>query len=467
MKNSNTLTGKKKKNSKESVLTGISQEMLSLVGTAKEEYNAFITLNDHNLEKQVSDLSMGEKEEKNSLSGIPAVLGDNLCTEEMRTTCGSKILENYQSPFNAFVVDKLKDAGVMIVGKANVDEFGVGDSRGVSYFGPSKNPWDISRTAGSGTASAVALGAAVFGLGSDARGGLRQSAAYSGLAGLKPSYGRISRWGLIDYAPSLDQVGILAKTAVDIALVLECTAGEDYRDLSTLNNPAPKYLDILEGKVEEITIGLPGGWNDVETLEPEVKALFEKELAKLKEIGCIIVEVDLPHFFKASATACIIGAVEAFSNLANYDGVRFGFRSRSKHLQEMYIESRTEGLSSFLKQYLTFGALVSSESHYNEIFLPAQKIRTKIKEELEEILKTVDMVVTPTVPFRAPLFSDLDSCYGLDSSANIFTAAANLAGNPALSVPLKSDGDLPAGLQLIGKFFDEGKMLSIMNILQK
>lgn len=467
MKIPNVSTSEINKNQKETELKDLTQEVLDRAKVAEEKYNAFITLDEPYLSSQVEKLSAGGKGEKKPLSGTAAVLGDNLCTEGIRTTCGSKTLENYISPFNALVVDRLQEAGVIIVGKTNIDEFGIGDSRGISHFGRAKNPWDVNCTAGSGTASAVASGSAVFGLGSDARGGLRQSAAYSGLAGLKPSYGRISRWGLIDYAPSLDQIGIIAKTAVDMALVLECIAGEDYRDSSTLDNPAPRYVNLLEENPAGIKIGLLKGWNDVKCLEPEVKVLFEKELAKLKDIGCSIVEVELPNFLKSSTTACIIGAVEAFSNLANYDGVRFGCRSSSKHLQEMYIKSRTEGFSSFLKKYLTFGALASSENHIKEIFNPAQKMRTKIKEELEEILKTVEMVVTPTVPFRSPAFSNLDSCYGIDSHANTFTAAVNLAGLPALTIPVKTDQDLPAGLQLIGRAFDEGKLLNVWNALEK
>ncbi len=467
MKNSDTLISNQNKYGKE--LPGVEKhraEQLSLVSAAREKYNAFISLDVQELEKQAADVPESAGEDRNPLSGVTAVLSDNICSEDMKTTCGSRMLENYLSPDNAYVVDKLKDAGVSIVGKGNMDEFGVGDSRGVSFFGPSKNPWDIERTAGSGIAGAVALGEAVFGLGSDARGGLRQAAAFSGLAGLKPGYGRISRWGLIDYAPSLDQIGIIARSAADIALVLECIAGEDSRDPSTLNNPAPRYTETLKEDVTGLKLGLLKGWGQVESLEPEVEVLLEKELARLKDLGCILVEVDLPHFFQASSTATIIGAVEAFSTLSNFDGVRFGFRIPSKHLQEMYINSRTEGFGSFLKQYVTFGALASSEKYFNEIFVSAQKLRTKIKEELEESLKTVDMIAAPAVPFRAPLLSDLDSRYGLDSSANIFTAAANLAGNPALTIPVTSDDDLPAGLQLIGRFFDEGKLLSVLHALE-
>ncbi|UNC91491.1 amidase family protein [Candidatus Contubernalis alkaliaceticus] len=451
---------------KEADLKELARIVYDRAKMAEENYNAFITLDEQYLNSQVEKLSAGEKDDKKPLSGIPAVLGDNLCTEGIRTTCGSKILENYTSPFNALVADRLQEAGSIIVGKTNIDEFGIGDSRGISHFGRVKNPWDANHTAGSGTACAVASGSAVFGLGSDARGGLRQSAAYSGLGGLKPSFGRISRWGLIDYAPSLDQIGIIAKTAMDMALVLECIAGEDYRDSSTLKNPAPGYLDLLEENPADIKIGLLKGY-DVESLEPEVKALFEKELARLKDIGCSIVEVELPNFLKSSTTASIIGAVEAYSNLANFDGVRFGYRGSSKHLQEMYIKSRTEGFGSFLKKYLTFGALASAEDHIKEIFNPAQKMRTKIKEELEEALKTVDMVVTPTVPFRAPVFSNLDSFYGIDSHAHTFTAAVNLAGLPALTVPVKADQDLPTGLQLIGRAFEEGKLLNVWKALDK
>lgn len=452
---------------KHTSLEELNQEIVNLAKAADSKFDIFISLDDEYVAGAVGRLSLIKTGEKDSLVGIPAVLGDNICTKKLKTTCGSKILEDYLSPFNAFAVDKLLEAGVIITGKTNIDEFGIGDARGISHFAQSKNPLETGRTSGSGAACAVAAGAAVFGLGSDARGGLRQSAAYCGTAGLKPTYGRVSRYGLVDYAPSLDQIGILGKTARDIALVLECISGKDIRDAANVDYPGPVYAGDIESKETKFKIGVPVEWPNSDSLETEVKNLFNEELEKLKDIGFEIVDIKLPSLPHSAAVASIIGAVEASSNLANYDGIRFGFRADgSKHLQEMYIQTRTEALGSFVKNFLTFGTLVSSEKHFQEIFVPAQKMRTKIKEEMQNALKKVDLIATPTVPLRSPLLEDLADNFSLDNAADFYTSAANLAGLPALSIPIKPEKGLPAGLHLTGRAFEETSLLKAFHALE-
>lgn len=431
---------------------------------AQEKYNIFISL-DKNFQEQVEKVKV-KNIEKYPLAGVPVSLGDNICTEFLETTCGSKMMEGYVSPLQAFAVDRLTRAGAVITGKTNVDEFGVGDARGHSYFARSQNPREDSRTAGCGAACAVALGASLVGLGSDARGGLRQSAAYCGVTGLKPTYGRVSRYGLIDYASSLDQIGILAINSLDTAFVLSFIAGKDERDPTSLDKPVLDYHKELKEPPEGFKVGIIKGWNEVDGLEEEVKKAFEEGLEELRKLGLEIMEVNVPSFFHSPYTAAIIGAVEAFSNLANFDGVRFGFRASSKHLHEMYINTRTEGLGEHLKRFLAFGALASSEKHFQEYFLPAQKMRTKIKGELEEVLEKVDMIATPTVPFMAPYIEHVEKDCSIAPAADTFTSAANLAGIPALSIPVKAE-TMPAGLQLMGKAFQEDSLLKVSHALEK
>ncbi len=431
---------------------------------AQEKYDIYITL-DKDFLAQVEKVK-GKKIEEYPLAGVPVSLGDNICTDVLETTCGSKMMENYVSPIKAFVVDRLTRAGAVITGKTNLDEFGIGDARGHSYFAHSKNPRVESRTAGCGAACAVALGTSLIGLSSDARGALRQSAAYCGVTGLKPTYGRISRYGLIDYASSLDQIGILAMNALDTALILSLVAGKDEGDPTSLDKPVLDYHKELIEKPKGLKIGIIKEWDEVEGLEEEVKKAFEAGLEQLKDMGIEIMEINAPSFFHSPYTAAIIGAVEAFSNLANFDGVRFGFRASSNHLHEMYINTRTEGFGEHLKRFLAFGALASSEKHFQEYFLPAQKMRTRIKDELEEILEEVDMIATPTVPFMAPSLERVEKDCSIAPAADTFTSAANLAGLPSLSVPVKAE-TMPAGLQLMGRPFQENLLLKVSHALEK
>lgn len=346
-----------------------------------------------------------------------------------------------------------------------MEEFGIGCSGESSYFKGVKNPWNTKHTAGNGAAAAVLTGVVNFSLASDVRGELRQAASYCGVFALKPTYGRISRRGLLDSASSLENIGLMAGNTMDLAAALTAVAGHDPHDVTSLRSEAPDYISLLEGNSKELQAAVPENWQDAPYLEDELKDIFQGQLKKLEELGIKIHFVQLPHFQHSSLTATIISAVEAFSNLANYDGVRFGYRAEGRHLQEMYTLTRSEGFSSKLKKFLTFGALVSSAKYYNDYFLKAQKLRSVITKELEDCLQRYDLLLTPTTPFRAPGPGILPGREELPDPAGYYTAAANLAGLPALTYPLHTKG-LPYGLQFTGKKEDELTLLKAALLLE-
>ena len=418
-------------------------------------------------------LSSAEKTGETEPAGaITFALADNICTTELKTTCASFMLKAYQPPFGSSAAQKLKEKGALLVGKTNMDEFGVGAWGKSSYFGAVKNPWNEKHTAGSGAAAAVAGGAVTLALATDRWGELRQSAAYCGVMGLKPTYGRISRRGLIDCAPSLEQLGIIARNIADLASALETISGNDPQDPTSYKGDVPSYTDQLQERVRTIKVAVPESWADAPYMTKEVKEAFANGLGRLNKTCFQVETVALPHLRQSLITAVIIGAVEAFSNMANFDGVRFGLRAKGNHLQEMYRLTRTEGFSSEIKQFLTFGALISSGNYYNDYFLKAQKMRTIIKKELDQCLQQYDLILAPTTPFKAPLLGDGDNVNNeslLPDSAASYTAAANLAGLPAMTFPLPSPGTdrLPtAALHFTAKAWDETLLLQTARLLE-
>jgi aspartyl-tRNA(Asn)/glutamyl-tRNA(Gln) amidotransferase subunit A len=451
----------------------VSRAIIGRCTGVQKEFNVFISLEEDAISREIERL-FGDRLPENGqlkLAGAIGALGDNIATSRYLTTCASRMLHSYRPPFDAGVVARLEESGAVVAGKTNMDEFGVGCSGENSYFNSIKNPWNKKHTAGSGAAAAVLAGSAHFALASDARGELRQAASYCGVMALKPTYGRISRKGLLDYASSLETIGIAARHIADLAAVLGAVAGQDPDDVTTLPSAAPDYLSLLgeNGGIRQAAV--PSNWQEAPYLEEELKDLFLDQLKKLEGVGVKIHFVDLPHLQYASLAAAIISAVEAFSNLSNYDGVRFGYRGEGKHLQEMYAQTRSEGFSSRLKKFLTFGALVSTAKYYQDYFLRAQKLRTVIAGELEECLQEFGLLLTPTTPFQAP---ELGAAGGgsarsreeLLDPADYYTAAANLAGLPALTFPLHTAG-LPYGLQLLGKKEDELTLLKAGLLLEK
>lgn len=406
------------------------------------------------------------------LSGVPFALADNICTENLKTTCASRLLETYQPPFSSSAAQKLQAQGAVLAGKTNMDEFGMGTWGRSSHFGPAKNPLAEKHTAGSGAAAAVADGAVSLALAADRWGEVRQAAAYCRILGLKPTYGRVSRNGLIDCAPSLEQLGILAGSSKTMAAALEAISGPDPLDPTSAWEDVPPYGELLQQNPPTLKVAVPAAWSETSALSRETKEAFAAELGELDKSLFQLETIPFQYLEYSLVTALIIGAVEAFSNLSNMDGIRFGLRGGGKHLQEMYRLTRTEGFSSQLKELLTFGALVSSGKYYNDYFLRAQKMRTLIKDELDACLQQYDLILLPATPFPAPLLENGIPAGILPDTAATYTAAANLAGIPALTVPLPSRGDTaeklpPTGLQFMAKGWDENLLLQTARIFEQ
>ena len=450
----------------------LQEELIQGCKKSQEEFNVFISFDEDFVKRELHTLFQEKLQngEKLNLAGASCAVADNIATKDLATTCASRMLQSYRPPFDAEVVARLKETGAIIAGKTNMEEFSIGSLGESSFFQSVKNPWNKNHTAGSGAAAAVLTGAARIAFASDARGELGQSAAYCGVLALRPTFGRISKKGLITYASSLETMGILARSAADLWTVFLAVAGQDPEDVMTLLLKPQEKFYLKESDAALPRLAVLSDWQKAPYLEDEVSELFSRQLQKLKALGAEIHYVDLPHFRFASIVAGIIAAVEAFSNLSNYDGVRFGYRAEGRHLQEMYLKTRSEGLSGKAKRFLTFGALLSSAQYYEDYFLKAQKLRTLIVEELTGCLQEYGALLTPATPFKAP---KLDSFPGdalrreelLDPSG-YFTAAAGLAGLPSLTFPLHTDG-LPCGLQLIGKKEEELTLLKAALLLEK
>lgn len=440
----------------------------------QEKFNVFISIDPDIISKEIETLfedKLNKNENLPLLTGATYALEDNIATSKYVTTCASKMLSSYKPPFDAHVFTRLGESGAIITGKTNMEEFGIGSLGESSFFKGVKNPWNINHTAGSGAAAAVLTGTTNFSLASDARGELRQAASYCGVIALKPTYGRISRRGLLDYASSLENIGLMSKNTMDLAAALVAVAGHDPHDVTALRSEVPDYPSLLEKNSGILQVAVPDNWKDAPYIDNELKDTFQDQLQHLEKLGVKIHFVHLSYFQYSSLVATIISAVEAFSNLANYDGVRFGYRGKGGHLQEMYTQTRSEGFSSKLKKFLTFGALISTEKYYNDYFLKAQKLRTAIIKELEKCLQEYCLLLTPTTPFKAPELGTLQNkattiWEELSDPAGYYTAGANLAGLPSLTFPLHT-ADLPYGLQLTGKKEDELTLLKAALLLEK
>ncbi|MDE1920470.1 MAG: Asp-tRNA(Asn)/Glu-tRNA(Gln) amidotransferase subunit GatA [Candidatus Omnitrophica bacterium] len=400
---------------------------------------------------------------------IPIALKDNLCTKQEEITCASRILKGFISPYDAGVVEKVKKSGGAVLGFANQDEFAFGSSCETSCYGPTFNPWDLQCVPGGssgGSAAAVAADEAVWALGSDTGGSIRQPASFCGIVGLKPTYGRVSRYGLIAFASSLDQIGPLTKDVRDCALLLNIIAGYDERDSTCVNEPVPDYTKALVNDVRGLKIGVPKE-AFAEGLDAQVRVSLEAAIDLLKKLGAVVTQVHLPHTPYAVATYYIVATAEASSNLARFDGVRYGLRvqparARKNALVDMYEETRSKGFGAEAKRRIMLGTYALSSGYYDAYYLRGQKVRTLIKNDLDEAFKVCDVVLTPTSPTVAfkvgEKMSDPLSMYLSD----IYTIPANLAGIPAISVPCGfSKGGLPIGMQLMGKAFDEEMLLRV------
>jgi aspartyl-tRNA(Asn)/glutamyl-tRNA(Gln) amidotransferase subunit A len=398
------------------------------------------------------------------LDGIPVALKDIYCMEGVETTCGSKILRGYVPPYDATAVRKLKQAGAVIVGKLNMDEFAMGSSTENSAYGPTMNPWDLSRTPGGssgGSAAAVAARLVPGAFGTDTGGSIRQPAAMVGCVGMKPTYGRVSRFGVIAFASSLDQVGPFAQDVRGVAYLLAAVAGYDENDQTSSRRPVPDYAAALDRGVRALRIGVPREYFG-EGLSPEVERAVRAGIEKLRELGCEVRDISLPNSPHAIAAYYIVATAEASSNLARYDGVRYGHRARAGQLLEMYEKTRAEGFGAEVKRRIMLGTYALSAGYYDAYYLRAQKVRALIRRDFDQAFATVDAVVSPTAPTTAfRLGEKLDDPLAMYLS-DVYTVPVNLAGLPGISVPCGFDSrGLPVGLQLIGKPFDEETLLRI------
>jgi aspartyl-tRNA(Asn)/glutamyl-tRNA(Gln) amidotransferase subunit A len=413
------------------------------------------------------------------LHGVPIAVKDNMCTRGLETTASSRILEGFVPPYNATAIDRLEAAGAVILGKTNLDEFAMGSSTENSAFGASRNPWASDRAPGGssgGSAVAVAARMAPVALGSDTGGSIRQPAAFTGVVGLKPTYGRVSRYGLLAFASSLDQIGPLAQTAADAALILEVIAGPDPHDATAAPEAVGEYRRALSGDIQGLRIGVSRSVL-VEGVDAAVLAAFDAALAVLRARGATVTEIDLPHARYGIPVYYLIATAEASSNLARYDGVRYGYRARvdvdaragdARPLIAMYDRTRAAGFGAEVKRRIMLGTYVLSAGYYDAYYLKAQQVRTLLREDYEKAFASVDVVATPTTPTAAFKLGEKTDDPLQMYLADIFTVSANLAGLPAISIPCGfSPAGVPIGLQLTGRMFDEAGLLRAADAYQR
>ncbi|WP_448584234.1 Asp-tRNA(Asn)/Glu-tRNA(Gln) amidotransferase subunit GatA [Thermocrinis sp.] len=434
----------------------------------EEKVKAYITPTYEQALEQAKDLE-GKKPEDYPLYGIPIAIKDNINVEGFPTTCASRILENYISPYDATVIERLKRAGALIVGKTNMDEFAMGSSTEYSAFFPTKNPWDLERVPGGssgGSAVAVAVQSAPLSLGSDTGGSIRQPASFCGVIGLKPTYGRVSRYGLVAFASSLDQIGPFGRRAKDVALIMEVISGFDPKDSTSAKAEVPKFSQEIEKTPQKLRVGIPKEFFEFE-VEEGVKECFDRFLKFLESQGFEVEEVSLPHSKYAIPTYYIIAPSEASSNLARYDGVRFGYRAKAKDINQMYAETRDHGFGPEVKRRILLGTFALSTGYYDAYYLKAMKVRALIRKDFEEAFKRVDVIACPTSPTTAFKFGERTSDPIKMYLADIFTVSVNLAGLPAISIPIGKSNKLPVGGQLIGKPFDETTLLKVAHLWEQ
>ena len=443
-----------------------------LAAIEKDKHNCLISVRREEALAQADEVDRARKagDALPAYAGVPLIIKDNIVIRgKLPTTCASKILANFASPYDAHAVEKLKQAKMIVLGKANMDEFAMGSSNENSAFGPVHGPVDPEMVPGGssgGSATAVALKLVPLALGSDTGGSIRQPAAFCGVVGLKPTYGRGSRYGLVAFGSSLDQIGPLARTVEDAALLLSVIAGHDSRDSTSADLQVPDYASALNGDIKGLKVGLPAEYFP-SSLDSKMREKVNMQVEKLKSLGAEIVEISLPHTEYAIAAYYIIATAEASANLARFDGVRYGHRSReSGNMIDMYRTSRSEGFGAEVKRRIMLGTYVLSAGYYDAYYLKAQKVRTLITRDFTEAFKKVDLILTPTTPtpaWRLGSFEDDPVSMYLQ---DIFTVTVNLSGVPAVSVPAGMVDGLPVGIQLIGRHFDESTILKAASKLE-
>lgn len=445
-------------------------EYLSVIDR-RNNLNAFLSVFNEEAENRAREIDIKIKNgTAGFLAGMVIAVKDVLCIKGKVTTCGSKILEKYEAIYDATVIKKLRDADAVFIGKTNMDEFAMGSSGENSAFGATKHPLDETRVPGgssSGSCVAVAAGMATTSLGSDTGGSIRQPAGLCGIVGLKPTYGRVSRYGLVAFASSFDQIGPFAQTVRDAARVLQVIAGSDENDSTSANVDVPDYLSLMDRNVKGLKIGLPKEYFS-DGLNSEIRSVIQKKIEQLKDGGAEIVEVSLPNSEYTISTYYILATAEASSNLARYDGARYGYRSsNAQSLEEMYVKSRSEGFGDEVKRRIMLGTYVLSSGYYDAYYRKAQQVRRLIQNDFFEAFKKVDCLLTPIAPTTAfKLGEKMDDPLQMYLN-DIYTVSANLAGIPGISVPAGVDKNgLPIGVQLLGKQFDEATILKVGDFLE-
>ncbi len=449
----------------------LTQHYIARIGALDERLNCLITKCEEDaLSRAQNADAMIKSGVAGPLAGIPIIQKDIFCTKGIKTSCGSRMLDNFISPYDAAVVEKLNAAGAVTLGKANMDEFAMGSSNETSFYGPVKNPWDLNKVPGGssgGSAAAVAARLCVAATGTDTGGSIRQPAAMCGITGLKPTYGRVSRYGMIAFASSLDQGGPMTRSAADAAIMLQAMAGADHRDSTSVDEPVPDYSASLNDDLAGLKIGLPKEYF-ADGLDPQIAASLEAAIDEYKRLGAEVVEISLPNTNLAVPTYYVVAPAECSSNLARFDGVRYGHRCEDpKDLEDLYKRSRSEGFGAEVKRRIMIGTYALSAGYYDAYYLKAQQLRHLISEDFKRAFEQVDVIMGPTAPTTA---------FGIGEKADdpvtmylsdIYTIAVNLAGLPGMSVPVRPVGGMPVGMQIIGNYFAEAKLLNVAHRLQQ
>lgn len=436
--------------------------------------NAYVTVCKEEALKKADEIQekIDKKELTSPLAGVPVSIKDNICTKGIKTSCSSKILGDFKPPYNATVIDKLEKAGAIVVGKLNMDEFAMGSTTETSYYGATKNPWDLNKVPGGssgGAAAAVSALEAICALGSDTGGSIRQPASYCGVTGFKPTYGTVSRYGLIAYASSLDQIGPIAKDVKDCAAIMDTICGKDSFDSTSLDIEHTSYLDALDGNVKGLKIGLPKECFETKGLDDEVKSSVKNVAQKLSEMGAEVHEISLPFIDYVIPAYYIIAAAEASSNLSRFDGVKYGFRAENYDgLTDLYNATRSEGFGDEVKKRILLGTFVLSSGYYDAYYKKALQVKAIIKKHFDDVFENYDLIICPTAPTTAPKIGDSLSDPLKMYLSDIFTVSVNIAGLPGLSVPCGFDkNNMPIGAQIIGQVLSEKKVLNAGYAFQK
>ncbi|BFT69663.1 Asp-tRNA(Asn)/Glu-tRNA(Gln) amidotransferase subunit GatA [Paenibacillus sp. P36] len=457
---------------KEITVADLVDQSYTRIGQVESKVRAFLTLDEENARQAAAKLDeqLASGQARSDLFGLPIGIKDNMVTEGLRTTCASKFLSNYNPIYDATVVSKLKEAQTVTIGKLNMDEFAMGGSNENSAYHPTHNPWNTDYVPGGssgGSAAAVAAGEVYFSLGSDTGGSIRQPAAYCGIVGLKPTYGLVSRYGLVAFASSLDQIGPLTKNVEDSAYLLQAIAGYDAKDSTSAKVDIPDYLSALTGDVKGLRIGVPKEYMG-NGIDPAVKEKVLEALKVLEGLGAVWEEVSLPHSEYAVATYYLLASSEASSNLARFDGIRYGVRSdNANNLLDLYHLSRSEGFGPEVKRRIMLGTYALSSGYYDAYYLKAQQVRTLIKQDFDQVFEKYDIIIGPTAPTPAFKIGEQSNDPLTMYLNDIMTIPVSLAGIPAISVPCGFVNELPVGLQVIGKALDEATLLRVAHAFEQ